>query len=765
MMHLWHGTADAPRTPARVSASDWITLDVGSWPIAPGQTVWVDVGVERAAGGSAQWRVPASWRHNAGDSSYWRAEIAPLATGDVLRYRIRGHDADGDVDGPTGELHVGPTLYLALLWHQHQPLYRDPSLPSPRGSYAEPWVRRHAIRDYYPMAALVAAHPTLRLTINLTPVLLWQLEDYVERGATDRALELTRTPAEALNQHERDELRRTFFDARYETEIAPHPRYAELWALARRGAAFGVAELRDLQMWANLAWFAKEFREADVALPTGEVATVRHLVARGRDFTPADVDAMLAEQYKIMRAVIPMHRLLQERGQIEVATSPYFHPILPLLVDTDQATLDRPGATLPPRFAHPEDADAQVRLAVADYVRWFGRAPRGMWPAEGAVGRAVVPILARHGVRWIASDRGVLARSGEYGYRADEPDVLCRPYRAREGDATISVFFREPWLSDTIGFHYQHYADYGEAAREFLAQIKQRYARQLHGAGDRVLTVALDGENAWSAYREDARPFLHALYGLLEADPEVATVTFSGYLDGIRERGLAAHPSSTQPDVHPLFTGSWVDEPGSAPGVDLGTWIGEPEENEAWALLGQARDRLASSGATPESAPEAYRAIYAAEGSDWFWWLGTDQESGRDRRLDALFRAHLAQVYRALGDEPPAALSTRAGPPLVIWTATAPPTTLPPGGQLLVRAECPGRVVYTVDGGAALSAALVPVRRADAGVAQYQRLLGPFAPGVREVCLRIRPAAPSGAEIGTGGGSREYRLVITDPAT
>ena len=231
---------------------------------------------------------------------------------------------------------------------------------------------------------------------------------------------------------------------------------------------------------------------------------------------------------------------------------------------------------------------------------------------------AVVPLFPKSGVGWIATDAGVLARSGRWGYRAEDPDVLCQPYRAEEGPQALSVYFRDAWLADHIGFHYQAYADYRTAAGEFLAQIKERFARRVTGDDDRVLTVVLDGENAWSAYREDARSFLHALYGLLERDAEIQTVTFAEYLDGNAARGVHPHRLESQAKVYDLFTGSWIDEMGSAPGVDLGTWIGEGEENRAWELLGVARDEIDRRGATPEDVPAAFEALYAAEGSDWF---------------------------------------------------------------------------------------------------------------------------------------------------
>lgn len=448
-----------------------------------------------------------------------------------------------------------PKIYLALLWHQHQPVYKDASYPTAKGSYVQPWVRLHAIRDYYSMTALVAEHPGIHVTINLTPSLLKQIEDYLEHGATDRALELTLKPAENLTPAEREHLLSRSFDAHWHNQIFPHPRYKELFTQRTENRAFSFQDLRDLQMWSNLAWFGKEFRDGDVKLATGEVVSVGHLVCKARNFTQADIEAMVEEQYKVMTGIVPLHHALQERGQIEVSTTPYCHPILPLLIDTDRATIDRPGTSYPRRFAHPEDAEAQVRLAVELYHRQFGCAPRGMWPAEGAVSQFAVPFFAAHRVRWIATDRGVLAKSGRWGYGADNPDVLCQPYRAEEGSESISVFFRDTQLSDGIGFHYQDYADYKEAAAAFLREVKERFAWRVAPDKDHVLTVVLDGENAWGAYRNDGRPFLHALYDLLERDGEVQTVTFHEYLDGDLARCVAPHPIEEQTKVYDLFTG------------------------------------------------------------------------------------------------------------------------------------------------------------------------------------------------------------------
>lgn len=737
-MNIWHLAHDTPRTPYRVSPGERVTVEIGTWPIEPEQSVVVPYWVEHANRVTATGQVEAVWHHNANGNSYWRAELGPFARGDRVSYYADGYATSGGDITPSVYFDVRPKLYLTVLWHQHQPIYKDTGHPRQQGSYLQPWVRLHAIRDYYAMAALVAEHPGVHLTINLTPALLWQLEDYVDHGATDRALDLTLKPAADLTGAEREFILSNFFDAHWHNQIFPYLRYKELFVQRRAGQRFSDQDVRDLQMWFNLAWFGQEFRDGDVELVTGEIVKVHRFVERAHDFSSADIADMVAEQYKIMRAVIPIHRQLQERGQIEVCTTPFYHPILPLLVDTDQATIDRPGARHPRRFAHPEDAEAQVKLAVDYYARCFGRPPRGMWPAEGAVSQSVIPGFARHGVRWLATDRGVLARSGRWGYEAHNPDVLCQPYRAEEEEHVVSLFFRETALSDAIGFHYYGYTDYEQAARDFLGSIRARYARQVSGDEDRVLTVVLDGENAWGAYREDARPFLHALYSLLEDDAEIETLTFGEYLDGNCQRHIDAHPQATQTKVYDLFTGSWIDENGSAPGVDLGTWIGEDEENRGWELLAEARQALDESVATPDSAPAAFEALFMAEGSDWFWWFGADQDSGNDDEFDDLFRTHLKNTYRKRGVEPPAELDRHIVPHEVTWTFTQQTEHIQRGDRLTVRTNCPGTLTWYPDGSQEQTAALAPVGGVMAGVRRYQVAIGPFDRAVDKLHFRFR---------------------------
>lgn len=568
-MNIWHDTTDARRTPHRVSAGAVVELTIGTWPIAPGQSVSVRWDVVGPDGVRSETAIPAAWHHNEGANSYWIAEIGPCLEGSQVTYAAHGKSADGTAATREFTFSVKPSLHIAWLWHQHQPLYRDPAAPSPTGSYRAPWVRLHALRDYYSMPALAAQHD-VRVTFNLTPVLLRQLDDYLH-GATDVALDLTRTPTESLSRSQVEDVLSTFFDADWHNQIFVHPRYRQLLEQRMAGTRFSRHDVRDLQMWSNLAWFGHEFRVAPVRLITGETVDVAGFVGKGRGFTHAEVMAMVEEQYKVIRAIVPLHRALQDGGQIEVSTTPAFHPILPLLIDTDRAYIDRAGTTRPPRFAHAEDADAHLALARDDYAERLGRPPTGLWPAEGAVSAEAAVLVGRAGFTWLATDAGVLARSGQWGYQASDAMVLCQPYRAEAASESVAVFFRDTDLSDGVGFRYGQYADPQAAVLDFVRAVETRILDRLVGDEDRVLTIVLDGENAWGGYPDDGRPFLQALYGWLSTDPRVKTVRFSEYLSGNPARGIAPHPVPELTRVYDVATGSWIDEPGSAPGVDLGT--------------------------------------------------------------------------------------------------------------------------------------------------------------------------------------------------
>ena len=352
----------------------------------------------------------------------------------------------------------GDPLYVAFLWHMHQPFYKD----LVTGGYAMPWSRLHGVKDYYGMAHILRDFPDIRQTFNLVPSLMDQIIDYSEKGASDIYLDHARKPAADLGKGEQIFVLRNFFLANWDNMIRPYPRYWELLSkrgtdvsdreLGRMARYFSAQDFLDLQVWFNLAWFDPLFKDSDPMLIG--------LIQKGRDFTEEEKGQLIEKQREVMRLILPEYRDLWEQGRIEVSASPYYHPILPLLCDTDAAKTASPGIRLPTRFSHPEDAEAQVSRALARFSEVFGRRPVGMWPSEGSVSEAVIPIVADQGIKWLATDEEVLAKSLDIPLDRDfsgvskRPEVLYRPYRAVHDDREVSIVFRDHTLSDLIGFVY-----------------------------------------------------------------------------------------------------------------------------------------------------------------------------------------------------------------------------------------------------------------------------------------------------------------------
>ncbi|HUX77080.1 MAG TPA: glucodextranase DOMON-like domain-containing protein [Anaerolineae bacterium] len=552
-------------------------------------------------------------------------------------------------------------IYLSIVWHQHQPLYyKDPET----GVYARPWVRVHGTKDYHDMAAMVEAYPDVHVTFNLTPSLIKQLEDFVA-GAKDQYWMLAEKPAAELTDEEKLYILRHFFDANWDNQIGVFPRYRAL--LDKRGtdaSADGLAaalerfterDLRNLQVWFNLAWFDPDFLAQE---------PLKGLVEKGEGFTEEDKRVVFDKTRRILAEILPVHARLQQAGQIEVTMTPYAHPILPLLYATDLAKVGAPDATLPERFSFPQDGIAQVERGVARYREIFGQDPRGMWPAEGAVAQEIVKMVSDAGLLWMASGEQVLARSlGIDAFTRDsqetvqEADLLYRPYYVRYRDERpVAIVFRDLVISDKIGFTYSGMPGKA-AARDLLERVHAIHAqlREEGATGPHLVSVILDGENAWQYYENDGKEFLHEMYRLLSEDETIQTVTPSEY--------LALYPE--QREIENLWAGCWFSP-------DFATWIGEDEENLGWEYLRRTRKMLdgyvrGEKAATEEQVTAALGPMYAAEGSDWFWWYGADQDSGDDPAFDLMYRQTLMDVYRAVGEEPPAWLSVpiipRASPP------------------------------------------------------------------------------------------------------
>jgi alpha-amylase/alpha-mannosidase (GH57 family) len=556
------------------------------------------------------------------------------------------------------------TIYLCFVWHMHQPFYKD--LIS--GEYHLPWTRMHALKDYYGMVKLLEDFPHIRQTFNLVPSMMVQIEEYAEGKAADPFLRAALKPAEELTEEEHSFILRYFFQANPHRMIRRYQRYGELldgWRAADRNPLrarqfFTPRTMRDLQVLSQLAWFDEEFLAHD--------PEVRALVAKGRDYSLEDQQLMGRKQIEILGKVIPTYREFAARGQIEITTTPFYHPILPLLCDTNIAGVSHPFVPLPPAFRYPQDARCQLERA-RDYMKAkFDHCPRGLWPSEGSVSDEVFTIAADLGFQWTASDNGVLTRT--LGQIADVAQTY-RPYLWEREGRRLHVIFRDHFLSDLIGFVYSR-MDSSEAASHFVNKIRANCSWFQQRGEDCLVPIILDGENAWEYYEENGRPFLREVYRQIQSDPVMEAVTVSEALERVRPAG-----------IDHIFPGSWIN-------ANFDIWIGSDEDNRAWEMLLKARqtyDRVVNGpeGArlNKEQRDLAFEEILIAEGSDWCWWYGPEHHSENRVEFDHLFRSHLANVYRLLGLTPPEELSR---PILRLTTASL---HLPP--------EAPLRKV-TIDG-------------------------------------------------------------------
>ena len=541
-------------------------------------------------------------------------------------------------------------LYVAIVWHMHQPYYKDLRT----GDIPLPWVRLHAAKDYLHMAEVLAAHPQVHLTINMVPSLVEQMLDWAEGREMDILAQIAEM--DTWNDDHRRFILSLCYSVCWDKIIRRYPRYVEL--LNRRPAAlatpsaFTDADYRDLVTWFNLAWTDPNWLERDPALSA--------LVAKGRDYTVDDVRTVHAKQREIAGRVLPLYRQLVRAGQLEVSVSPYFHPILPLLIDTDCARRPSPGLPLPePAFRAPEDVAAQLAMAVESHIAHFGAPPRGLWPSEGAVSPEILPFVRAAGFTWLASGETILARSLGYNLDRDSnalltnPRALYQPYRVMAGsELGPHIVFRDQELADRIGFLYQHLPGV-QGAEDMIYRLLEIRRRINDPSSPYLVSIILDGENCWEHFEHNGDAFLNTFYGELEGRPELQAVSVGEFIEGRRPAATLAR----------LATGSWI-------GGDLTTWIGDPEHEKAWDALRRAREHLASratpagshpggqSGTPrPDQLAVARHALHAAEGSDWFWWYSHRNSSDQDALFDRLFRHALARVYESLGDEPPAWLS------------------------------------------------------------------------------------------------------------
>lgn len=538
-----------------------------------------------------------------------------------------------------------PSIRLLFLWHMHQPYYKN----LVTREYRLPWVRLHALKDYYGMVKLLDEFPGIHQTFNLVPSLVAQIQDYVSGAARDPFLDLASRPASDLTPAEREFALAYLFQSNLQNLIGRYPRYRELWERfqnlsgqpAKAAPMLKESDITDLQVLSQIAWL-DEMWLVD--------PSIRELVRKGRDYTQEDQELVISKEKQFLAQVLPAYATAQKRGSIEISTSPFYHPILPLLCDTDAGAASHPGLTLPSRrFRHPEDAREQIARGLVLHEQVFGVRPTGMWPSEGSISNEVLAIAHKEGLRWIASDEGVLGRSlGILFPRGSDSKLdrasaekLYRFYQWEQNGAAMHILFRDHSLSDLIGFVYSGVPP-KDAAQDFVRRIKASCTPILEQGKNVTVPVILDGENAWEYYPQSGREFLRRLYAAIQNDSQFEALTVS---EALQQERAAEKLASIVP-------GSWIN-------ANFDVWIGAHEDNLAWDHLSAARDFYAENA---ERAPLdrrtlAWEELLIAEGSDWNWWYGPEHHSANDRDFDELYRKHLSNVYSALGADPPDALA------------------------------------------------------------------------------------------------------------
>jgi alpha-amylase/alpha-mannosidase (GH57 family) len=545
-------------------------------------------------------------------------------------------------------------IYLAFLWHHHQPYYRLPASESRIAGFRMPWVRLHGIKDYYGMAGLLEQFPKIKANINLVPSLLKQIKEYLA-GDMDRLLFLSKKPAAELGPDEKKYILDNSFLAHPQHMIGACPRYSELHKMyqsARQRAPGGPSvsvsanlpsgnsqdgqamnkliknldnqDFTDLMVCSALVWFHPVIMEQDAQLQV--------LKAKGRNYTEDDKRILVEKQLDYLAEIIPMHKKLQESGQLEITTTPFYHPILPLLCNMNSALQAMPQAALPAvdQAALFEDARWQVAEAVKFYKDNFGCDVKGIWPAEGSVAPSMVPLLAEQNIGYFATDEEILAQT--LGKPADRLagflNDLYQPYKTRN----LSVIFRDQYLSNLIGFQYQRWKP-ADAVDHLINEIKAGARRVPQEAP--LVSIILDGENPWEHYANNGIEFLKILYERLSNDADIETVRISDY--------LARHPPVRELDT--IYAGSWINH-------NFAIWVGHQEDRQAWEYLTQTRaiiNEHKARGLDKSVLAQVMESVYIAEGSDWFWWFGHEHSSALDDQFDLLFRKHLMNVYRILG--------------------------------------------------------------------------------------------------------------------
>jgi len=531
-------------------------------------------------------------------------------------------------------------LYISFLWHFHQPFYYDVE----EKLLHLPWVRLHALRSYYSLGKYIEKYPTIRMNFNFTSSLIEQL-NYYRDGIYDYLYILNKKDIKNLSQKEKLYTIRNSFYGHYPTTIKPYSRYRELYIKYIKNnfsdesllRAFREQDILDLIVLSNLSWFSNFEKSKDEFL--------KYLIKKKRNFSEYEKRSLLEKELITINKILPLYKKLQKKGKIELTTTPYSHPIMPLLADNYSAKVSLPGLALPQeRFAYPEDLHVQIKKSVKTYYYAFDSFPKGMWPSEGAVGDFILPFFWQNGIKWIATDSEILGMTkkifltnDEYGV-TNNPEILYKLYILKKSIPSFFIVFRDHFLSDLFGFVYSGMKK-EDSMRDFVFRLKRIKEKLKDKEGDYLVTIVLDGENPWEYYEKAGCDvfFEYLLYTLSELT-FIKTTKISDFINSTDSKEFLTN----------LYIGSWINH-------NLRTWIGDDEKNLAWDYLNFVRNdfkklRLKENKEQIES---AYKSLLFAEGSDWFWWYGEGHQTAEEDKLDYLFRKHLKNIYSLLNKKAP----------------------------------------------------------------------------------------------------------------
>ena len=528
-------------------------------------------------------------------------------------------------------------LSLAVYWHMHQPVYEL------EGTYLMPWVRLHAVKDYLDMVLILEKFPKLKLNFNVVPALIDAIIDYSGNGYNDIHSQLSVSDTDKLTSEEKAFIINNFFSSRYETMIYRSETYKNLFQkrFSKESVSyeeFSPQELSDLMALFNLVWIDPVHFE--------RYPELQALWNKQTGYTQDDRIRILEIQKQIIKEIIPAYKKYIQTGRIELTTSPYYHSILPILVDL-KASLKSVITTegLPSTLGMLDDAKYQVKSALDRVEEVFGIRPKGMWPPELCLGPKTLNLLAKEGIRWTISDEGILASSINFDFIRDfkgnlnDPYHLLKVYNYKTRDSDIDIIFRDRSIPNLINFEYAG-INSKMAAGDLYEKIKMIQNKLLVSPDENhLLTIASDCENCWENYQNDGKEFLETIYSLIENDETLETVLISDYIEN----------DNHKKPLNKIYSGSWIDK-------TFQFWIGEPEKNKAWSYLKKTKEDFENfvkqEGANP-NINYAKRELLIAEGSDWFWWYGEPNNSGQDFVFDYMYRERLKNVYTILGKNYP----------------------------------------------------------------------------------------------------------------